>query len=361
MLRVGIIGCGKIADSHASQIARIPNCRIVGVADRELLMAQQLHARFEIDGSYDDVASLLKESRPDVVHITTPPQSHFPLARQCLEAGAHVYLEKPFTVTAAEASELIAIAKASERLITVGHDDQFSHVARRMRALVADGYLGGQPVHIESHYCYELSGNYARALLGDSNHWVRRLPGGLLQNVISHGLARIAEYLTTDEPLVIAHGFISPELKAMGEGNIIDELRVIVDGRTGPSAYFTFSSQMRPSLHQLRLYGKRNGLLLDEDQQTLIKLDGKRLKSYAEKFVPPVRFAGQYLRGSGTNLRLFLQRDFHMKSGMKYLIEAFYGAIRGERALPISYEEILRNAQLMDAIVAQLPRDAATS
>ncbi len=83
-----------------------------------------------------------------------------------------------------------------------------------MRALVKSGYLGGPPVHMESYYCYDLGDpSYARALLGDKNHWVRRLPGKLLQNIISHGIARIAEFLTSDAPQVIAYGFVSPLLK----------------------------------------------------------------------------------------------------------------------------------------------------
>jgi hypothetical protein len=54
---------------------------------------------------------------------------------------------------------------------------------------------------------------------------VRYLPGKLLHNIISHGIARIAEFLTTDSPHVIVHGFISPSLKRIGETEIIDELR----------------------------------------------------------------------------------------------------------------------------------------
>ena len=52
--------------------------------------------------------------------------------------------------------------------ITAGHDDQFSHVARRMRSLVQSGFLGGGPVHMESYYCYKIGrSGYAGALLGD--------------------------------------------------------------------------------------------------------------------------------------------------------------------------------------------------
>ncbi len=62
---------------------------------------------------------------------------------------------------------------------------------------------------------------------------------------------------------------------------------MIVADDDGTTAYFTFSSQMRPSLHQFRLYGPKNGLMLDHDQESLIKLRGARFKSYGEKFAPP--------------------------------------------------------------------------
>jgi hypothetical protein len=208
---------------------------------------------------------------------------------------------------------------------------------------------------MESYYCYDLSQpGYARALLGDKQHWVRRLPGKLLHNVISHGIARIAEFLTTDSPQVIAHGFVSPLLKSCNESEIVDELRVIICDAERTTAYFTFSSQMRPSLHQFRIYGPRNGLILDHDQETLTKLRGGRFKSYGEKFVPPVIFARQCLGNLITNARLFAARDFHMKSGMKYLIESFYRSIVEGTKPPIPYREILLTASIMDAIFDQL-------
>jgi predicted dehydrogenase len=355
MLKVGIIGCGKIADSHAQQIQRIKRAEIVAVCDREPLMAQQLASRFPVRECFDDFTNFLEKGRPDVVHITTPPGSHFVLAKTCLEAGCHVYVEKPFTLYAHEAEELISLANHFGRKITAGHDDQFTHVARRMRELVRSGYLGEGPVHLESYYCYELAmSGYAGALLADKKHWVRSLPGKLLHNIISHGIARIAEFMSTESPQVIAHGFTSPKLAQMGETEIIDEARVIISENARLTAYFTFSSQMRPSLHQFRIYGTKNGLILDHDQETLIKLRGSRHKSYAEKFIPPVNFAKQYLGNLRTNFSTFLARDFQMKSGMKFLIESFYDSITEGAPLPIPYREISLTARIMDSIFAQL-------
>jgi predicted dehydrogenase len=355
MLKVAIVGCGKIADAHASVIQRIKGCEIVGVCDREPLMAKQLYQRFPVKGYFRDLNELLDGSRPDVVHITTPPASHFDIASRCLERGCHVYVEKPFTVDGDEALRLVQLAEKTGRKLTVGHNDQFTPVANRMRELIKTGYLGGPPVHMESSYCYDLTDpSYAKALLGDENHWVRKLPGRLLQNIISHGIARISEFLTSDTPRILAHGFVSPVLKRINETNIIDELRVIMWEADGRTAYFTFSTQMQPSIHEFRIYGPKNGLVLDQDHETLMKTRGAKFKSYADKFIPPLLFAKQHLGNWFINAKLFAKNEFHIDSGMKFLVESFYSSIQEGAPAPIPYREILRTAKIMDAVFEQL-------
>jgi predicted dehydrogenase len=355
VLKVAIIGCGRIADDHLQQIQRVQGSEVVGACDLEPLMARQLCERYQIKRAFSEVNQLLEICRPDVVHITTPPLSHFALGQQCLDAGCHVYVEKPFALNSNETEKLLAFAKEKSRKITVGHDLQFSPVARRMRRLVQEGYLGGAPVHMESYYCYDLTDpNYAKALLSDKSHWIRKLPGKLLQNIISHGIARIAEFFPAGSPQVLAHGFVSPLLKSIDENEVVDELRVTISDAGTTTAYFTFSSQIRPSLNLFRLYGPKNGLALDQNRETLIKLRGGSYKSYAEKFIPPVNLAVQQLGNVATNLRQFLANDFHMKSGMKHLIESFYRSITEGTPPPITYREILLTARIMDAIFSQV-------
>jgi predicted dehydrogenase len=250
-----------------------------------------------------------------------------------------VYVEKPFTIHVEDAEVLVALSTRRGLKLTVGHDDQFSHVTRRLRSLVRGGYLGGPPVHMDSSYCYDLGDGYARALLGDRHHWIRRLP---------------AEFLSGDRPQVMAHAFVSPRLAAMGEREIVDELRVIIRDERSTTASFTFSSQLRPTLHQFRIYGRAGGLVLDQDQETLIKVRGARFKSYGEKFVPPVTLAAQHLGNAVRNLGIFLARDFHMKSGMKYLIESFYRSIVDDGPVPIPYREIVLTARIMHEIFEQI-------
>src|SRR5207302_10694609 len=134
------------------QYKRTPQALIVAGTDSDEPKSRQLADRLAVQSTFTELQKLLKDARPDVVHITTPPQSHFDIACQCLESGSHVYVEKPFTLQTSDAEKLVRLATEKGLKLTVGHDDQFSHVARRLRKTVSDGYLGGAPVHMESYY-----------------------------------------------------------------------------------------------------------------------------------------------------------------------------------------------------------------
>jgi len=351
-MKIGIIGCGKIADQHVEQILRLPGCEIVAVCDSEELMAKQLYERFPVKHYFRETERLLDAVGPGgVVHITTPPMSHYDLGMKCLEAGCNVYMEKPFTVNFTEAESLIRNAEERNLKITAGHNAQFTHAACRMRKLVKSGYLGGPPVHMEAYYCYNLGDQaYAKTLLGDSGHWIRNLPGKLLHNIISHGISKIVEFLPGDAPTVIAHGFTSRLLRSIGEHEIVDELRVIIDDGNEVTAYFTFSTQMSPKLHQLRLYGSKNAIILDDDHQTMIKINGSKYKSFLDQVLPPFLIAKEYTGNGLFNIKNFLKRDFHSNHGMKILFESFYKSIKSDGAVPIPYREILLTARIMENV-----------
>jgi predicted dehydrogenase len=292
---------------------------------------------------------------PDVVHITTPPHSHLALGRACLNAGCHVFFEKPFTLHSQQAGELIELARSKSLKITVGHNNQFNPTSRRMRELVRAGFLGGPPVHMESTWCYNLGDkSFAAALLGDKEHWVRTLPGKLLHNIISHGIGRIAEFLDGDCARVVAHGFRSPLLESINETDITDELRVVISDRRNTTAYFTFSTQIVPRVQQFRLYGTHNSILIDDVHRTLITTNKASYKYYLNHFIPPLLYARQYMSNARSNVAQFLRSDFHFESGRKHLIESFYRSVTDDAPLPLSHREILLTSRIMDDIFSQI-------
>jgi predicted dehydrogenase len=354
-MRVAIVGCGKIADQHVQAIHRIPDCGIVSVCDRELLMAKQLGERFGISACFSDLGEMLRAIIPDVVHITTPPQSHFSIAKQCLESGCHVYLEKPFTVTAAEAEALIQLALSRDLKITAGHNLQFTLEMLKMRRLVRAGFLGEKPVHLESIFSYDLGDkNYVAPLLGNRRHWVRQLPGQLLHNLISHGIAKLVEFLDDDLVEIVARAEQSSQLQRLGGEEILDELRVLICDRSGTTAFFSFSTQIRPALNELRIFGQANSIAVDHVSGSLIRSKNRSYKSYLTYFVPPLQTAREHVRNAVTNVTNFLRRRLYQDFGMKELIERFFNSIRLGDAPPIPYREIILTARIMDEIFAQI-------
>jgi predicted dehydrogenase len=153
---------------------------------------------------------------------------------------------------------------------------------------------------------------------------------------------------------VIAHGFTSPFLRADNEADIIDELRVIINDSNSTTAYFTFSTQIKPMIRLFRVYGPKNSLIIDDMHQTLIKISKTDYKSYLNHFIPPSLYAKQYFNCAKDNVWKFIKRDLHFESGRKVLIESFYRSILEEKPLPISYKEILVTSRIMDSIFWQI-------
>ena len=357
MLKIGIVGCGKIADQHVDAIHRIPDCEVVALCDREPLMAKQLGERFGISACFSELSEMLEAARLDVVHITTPPQSHYSLAKQCLESGSHVYLEKPFTITAGEAESLIRLAERRDLKITAGHNLQFTPETLEMRQLLAQGFLGGKPVHLESHFSYDLgNASYASALLGNRQHWVRQLPGQLLHNIISHGIAKLAEFLDDDLIEIIGTAHQSEQLRNLEAPEVLDELRVLIRDKSGTTAFFCFSTQIK-GLNELRIYGPANSVTVDIVTGSLTRKQSRAYKSYLTYFIPPLKNAREHLRNATCNVINFLRRRRYQDFGMKELIERLYNSIRLRGEPPIPYREIILTARLMDEIFSQIYRD----
>src|SRR5947208_5677250 len=345
MHRIAIIGCGKVADQHVQAIHRIADCEIVALCDRELLMAKQLGERFGVSACFSDLRELLHAASPDVVHITTPPESHYSLAKQCLESGSHVYLEKPFTITASEAESLIELAEGCGLKITVGHNYLFTLEMLEMRRLVKQGFLGGRPVHLESYWSYDMGDlRYASAFLGNRNHWVRQLPGQLFHNIISHGIAKLAEFLDDEVTEIVATAHQSEQLRSVGAEEVMDELRVMIRDKSGTTAFFCFSTQIR-GLNQLRVHGPSHSLTADIITGSLIRQGTLSYKSYLSYFVPPVKNAFEHFRSARLNIINFLRRRLYQDFGMKELIERFYNSVQKGSPVPIPYREIILTAR----------------
>ncbi len=352
-LKVAIVGCGKIADAHVEEVGKLPNAGVLAVCDREPLMAEQLAARYGVPHHFADFAHMLESVRPDVVHITTPPQSHLALAEQSLDAGCHVYVEKPFALDRNESERMIEHAARVARKVTVGHSFAFDPLTVELRRLRDEGFLG-DTVHVESHLGYNLSGAFGAALMGDRAHWVHALPGKLFHNNIDHVLHKIEDFIPEDAPHIIARA--ARRLPA-GFGDerddLMDELRVMVEG-AHTTAFGTFSSHAVPVRHYARVWGTRNTVTADYVSRVLVVEQGEKFPSAIGRLLPAFVQARQYARGGRKNVRRFMKSEFQFFVGMSELFRRFYHSIETNGEPPIAYPRIVRVSGWMDDIFAQV-------
>ena len=142
-MTVALVGCGNISAQYLASLPRLPNLRLVSVTDPVAAAADRVAAEHGVPARpLDDV---LADPAVEVVLNLTPPQVHAPLTIRALEAGKHVYLEKPFAVTAAESSQMLAAAEAAGRRIGSAPDTVLGIGIQTARLLIDDGQIG-QPI-----------------------------------------------------------------------------------------------------------------------------------------------------------------------------------------------------------------------
>lgn len=141
-LKIGVIGCGYWGPNLIRNFIEIPTATMVAVADLDQQRLSHIRA------CYPQIPHVTREYRDlfalglDAVVISTPPQTHFTLAKQCLKHGLHVLVEKPLTTTSDDAKKLIKLAKKQNRLLMVGHTFEYNPAVHALKEMIVSGELG---------------------------------------------------------------------------------------------------------------------------------------------------------------------------------------------------------------------------
>jgi predicted dehydrogenase len=142
LLRMGVIGYGYWGPQVTRNFHNLETSRVIALADKRAesqKRARHAHPDIKI---VSDAAEILNSPEIDAVAIVTPVWTHYELAKKALENGKHVFVEKPFTSTAAQAEELVELAERKKLTIMVDHTFLFTGAVRKIRQLVDDGTLG---------------------------------------------------------------------------------------------------------------------------------------------------------------------------------------------------------------------------
>ena len=249
-LKAAIIGAGHIARQHLACLREMPGARIVGVTDLSRAMAESAADRFGVDQWFTDHRRMLDETKPDVVHITTPPPSHFALSMDALNANAHIIVEKPATVHYDDLLTLTKHAKAKNRIVLEDYNYVFNEQTQKVLALVKSGEFGAV-THVEVFICLDILVPGNPFVDPNVPHPALSMAGGAIADFLTH-LASLA------------HAFVGPHRSVRsvwtkrGKNHPLpsDEFRALADCERG-TAFLAFSAHTQPDVFWLRVYGTK--------------------------------------------------------------------------------------------------------
>ncbi len=141
--RIAIVGAGWWATT--TQIPAVqahPNATVTALCDRDAGKLAAAAEAYGLTNTYTDLATMLATETLDGAIIVTNHASHYPIAKQCLQRGLHIMVEKPFTLTATEARDLLELAREQQREIVIGYPYNYTDYATRCRAVMRAGELG---------------------------------------------------------------------------------------------------------------------------------------------------------------------------------------------------------------------------
>lgn len=189
LLRIGVVGLGKMGLSHLSMIRAHPRVRVDAVVDSTAYVLDVL-AKYTGLATFTDLDEALAAVPLDAVVIATPTRLHASMVQRCLEAGLHVFCEKPLCLTSADSKRLAALAHSRSRVTQVGYHNRFVGAFREVSSLLAAGAIG-QVTHVLA----EAYGPVTLRPKGSTWRSRREEGGGCLYDYAAHPLDLMTWYL----------------------------------------------------------------------------------------------------------------------------------------------------------------------
>jgi predicted dehydrogenase len=331
-----------IARQHLGALAGLGFVDVVGVADLSRGMAGCAAERFGVPRTFDSAERLIHELKPDVVHITTPPSSHFTLAKLALLNGCHVFVEKPVTSTCNELDVLLNLAAERSLIVVEDLNYLFNDTVLRARQLLTDGHLGTL-VHVE--VCLALDLLSPGHPFSDPNiqHPVLKLPGGAIHDFLPHLASLVALFLG-------AHRSVNSTWEKFAESPLpYDEFRGLILGERA-TATVMFSARAQPDQFSLRLNGTKARVTvgLFEPRFTV-----ERLVAGPKPLIPVRNAWGEAtssVSGALGGLRRKLAPGPGAYEGLHELVRQTYSALRDNGNQPLTPELCRNTSQLVRAM-----------
>ncbi len=339
MLRAALIGTGEIALQHLACLRALPNVTLAGVCDRSGAIAEAAAERFGVGAWFTDHRVMFEAIRPDVVHITTPPPSHFELSMDALEFGAHVIVEKPVTTTRDSLSTLLQSAADRQRVLIEDYNYLFNAPVLEIVSLARSGALG-DIVHVEVVVSRGHGDGHSTAAGAEADDVI---PGAAVRDFLPH-MVSLIHCFTGRYRAVRSHW----STRQITPSVLSNEFCAVIDAERG-TATLAFSTHGRPEAFWLRVHGTRMRVSAElyDMSLTIDHLDdGPRPLARVRNRLREARHLQR------TALRGFVKKltdGLGTYDGLWCLVERTYGSLEAGTTPPVSPRQI---SEINDCIVA---------
>jgi predicted dehydrogenase len=340
-----LIGCGAIAREHLTALAELGGVEVLAVCDISSARAEAAAERFRIARWFTNHEELLAELRPDLVHVTTPPTSHFPIAKDCLAAGLNVFCEKPITVRYTDFQLLKQLALEKGCMLMENQQNRFHSSIRRIQDLIKLGELG-DVLEVQIFLSLNITGPASPYVDENAPHFGLALPGGVIGDFLPH-IAYLA-YIFTGNVVEVHSAWLK---HAKASPLPVDEFRGLIKGERA-TAYVSFSGNAQP-----------DGFL--------IKVIGTRMRVEANLYEPP-RFTKKRTRSGEPALMTLIDGLLESRDVLSGTVKGFWRKLAGRSSYdglsemlsrtyhslgmhepqPVSLDEIDAIAQLVHLLAA---------
>jgi predicted dehydrogenase len=340
-LKVAVVGCGFVAQKrHIPSFLRLKeNVSLCAVCDLNQDLARSVANRFSIPNTYSDLSEMLSKERPDVVDVCTPPKVHAPLAVEAMESRCHVLLEKPMASSVSDCDRMIQASRKYDVKLSVVHNQRFCPPFLKAEELVKSGAIG------ELTGMRVLSLTHREEYMAHENHWVHKLPGGVIGETGPHTV-----YMSLAFVKNIKNVDVCARKKTGYPWVLYDDYRVDLEGENlNSSIYISHASDYTSG--EVDLFGTKYALKID--------LQSMLLTRYKREYLKPTSVAlsslsttGQIVKGVMSNVfRLMLHKPM---LGHNIMVEKFVKSIINDQPVPVTPEEGRETIIVMETIVEKL-------
>jgi predicted dehydrogenase/nucleoside-diphosphate-sugar epimerase len=333
-LSIALIGCGKMGIHHVNIINKLNNARLVAVVDPKISKEDIPEINWDEVSLFNDVNSLYKSSKPDVVHIVTPPHTHFDMAKVVLQNGSHIYVEKPFAFNYNEAKEIIEIALQKGLSVCPGHQ----LLLQKPTLLLKENlHLIGKLVQIESYFSFRV----ARKSI---------TPHDQIIDIMPHPVYTLVEFMNS----AINNNSQQIEIKGMNADANGELQSLFSKGKIKGILNITLNG--RPVDSYLKITGEYGFLYADYVRGISINLTGSGADAISA-ITQPYRYASQlFFKGYISFTKMFLSGKTGY-GGLSELINAFYTSILDKKESPASIPNLLETVRICETLSTPLIED----